>query len=114
MGYSESRTAERAVGTKKGRVLIMQSSAEVLGSEVVYRLYRAKQAGEYVYLIYAGYKRERVYCAAGKSRDMAESIFSAVVKGRVTPCTLPCIVSDLLPDAAEEEAAVFEMYYKAN
>ncbi len=114
MSYNESIRVGRTTESKKGRVLIMQSTAEVLGSEVIYRLYRSKQAGEYVYQIYAGYKRERVYCTAGKNRDMAEKIFLAVVKGRVTPCTLPCIVADLLPDAAEEEAAALVAFCKAN
>lgn len=115
MSYNDSsRIGTRATETKKGRVLIMQSTAEVLGSEVIYRLYRAKQAGEYVYQIYAGYKRERVYCGVGKDRDIAEIIFTAVAKGRVTPCTLPCIVADLMPDPAEEEAAAIVAFCKAN
>ena len=114
MSYIDSSTSKRAgtTGNKKGRVLIMQSATLVLGSEVNYRLYRTKRDGGIVYQIYTGYKRERVYCYVGSDLTAAENIFAAIVKGHVTPCTLTCIMEDLLPDPAENEAtAVYAMNY---
>lgn len=114
MSYIDSSTKKRAgtTGNKKGRVLIMQNTSLVLGSEVNYRLYRTRRDGGIVYQIYTGYKRERVYCYAGGDSTVAENIFAAIVKGHVTPCTLSCIVEDLLPDPAENEAAaVYAMNY---
>ncbi len=91
---------------KKGRILIAENKASVLGADVNYRLYQMRRRGDLTYQLYAGYGRERVYCCAGGDRSIAESIFAAVVKGSVTPCTLACIVEDLLPDPADAESAL--------
>lgn len=108
MSYNASRTARqtRTSETKKGRELIMQSAARVLDYEVGYRLYQIKRGGKSLYQIYSGYRRDRVYCSAGGNRQTAENIFAAVVKGKVTPCTLRCIVSDLLPEDESEMSEV--------
>ncbi len=105
MSYINSTTPKirGSAENKKGRMLIAENKASVLGADVNYRLYQMRRRGEVAYQIYAGYGRERVYCCAGGERNMAESIFAAVVKGSVTPCTLACIVEDLLPDPADAE-----------
>ncbi len=111
MSYIDSSTQKvRTTKTKSGRVLIMQSTSLVLGSEVSYRFYRTRRAGEIVYMIYAGYKRERVYCYAGGDRAAAESVYTAVVRGHVTPCTLPFIIEDMIPDPAAREAEAAQVF----
>jgi hypothetical protein len=112
MSYIVSSASAKAETTKqqKGRVLIMQSTSTVLGSEVIYRLYQTRRDGTAVYQVYAGYKREKVYCYAGRDRNQAENIFAIVARGCVTPCTLPFIMEDLLPDAAEEEADAAQIF----
>lgn len=107
MGYNASNTHTifRTSEAKKGKELIMQSTARVLDYDVGYRLYRLKRSGKIVYQIYAGYRRDRIYCSVGSDRVVAESIFAAIVKGKVTPCSLKYIIEDLLPDIVSEESA---------
>lgn len=107
MSYNDSRTLMRFRTTenKKGRELIKQDSSCVLEYEVTYRLYQLRKSGSLVYRIYAGYRRDRVYCFAGNNRSAAQEIFDTVVRGCVTPCTLQCIIDDLLPEYENAEQA---------
>lgn len=66
----------------------------ILGNEIRYRLYRLSCYEGISYVIQVRSSYENSVCIFGSEKDNAEKIFSKIVSGKVTPCTLADISED--------------------
>lgn len=79
-----------------GRRLVLHGTARVLGQKVRYRMYRVTLSGERMYLLRVSYDGEAAECLIGCDRQTAVHVFFSLLCGRVTPCSMPYIVKELV------------------
>lgn len=75
---------------------VLHGTARVLGQMVRYRMYRVKLNEERLYLLRVIYDGEAAECLIGCDRQKAVHVFFSLLRGRVTPCSMPYIVKELM------------------
>ncbi|MBQ9079942.1 MAG: hypothetical protein IJY27_02610 [Clostridia bacterium] len=82
----------------RGRRLLLEGSARVLAQKVRYKMYYVEADGEKMYQLCSVYGHDRAECFVSCDRATADKIFFSLLRGRVTPCSMVYIVSELVPD----------------
>ena len=73
---------------------VKEEAVCILGNEIRYRLFRLSCFEGISYVIQVRSNCENSVCIFGSEKDDAERIFSKIVSGKVTPCTLADISED--------------------
>ncbi len=81
-----------------GRKLLLNGSAKVLSDRVRYSLYCIAQHDRVLYQLCAIYGEETAECFLLCEREAAVEAFFAVLRGKVTPCSLVFIVKDMIEE----------------
>ncbi len=74
---------------------LCEDSQTVAGETVRYRLYEGRFALPQYYAEIVTYE-DRATAYLGEEREAAKELYTALVRGTVTPCTLQAIVEDFL------------------
>lgn len=88
-----------------GRRPLLDGSAKVLDGRARYRLFRVEKDGESFYQLCVSYGGEMAECFVRCEREAAARLFFSLLNGRVTPCSMVCIVRESVDEGEVEVLA---------
>ena len=91
-------TGEMKAAYAAEKSLLRKGYARIIESKAVYELYRVRCEGRIVYYLRCAYGKESVGCYVFCDRSEADRLFFALLRGRVTPCSMRYIVDELIED----------------
>lgn len=92
-------TGEMKTAYATERCLLRKGYARIIDQKAVYELYGVRHEGRVLYYLSCSYDRETVGCYVLCGKAEAERLFFALLRGRVTPCSMRYIVDELIEDS---------------
>ena len=80
------------------KCLLHKGYARIIDQKAVYELYGIRHEGRILYYLRCVYGKEAVGCYVFCGRAEADRLFFALLRGRVTPCSMRYIVDELVQD----------------
>lgn len=91
-------TGEMKAAYAADKSLLHKGYARIIDQKAVYELYGVRYEGRILYYLRCAYGKEAVGCYVFCNRAEAERLFFALLRGRVTPCSMRYIVDELIED----------------
>lgn len=91
-------TGEMKAANAAERRLLQRGYARIIDRKAAYELYEVRYEGRVLYYLSCAYDGEAVGCYVFCNRAEAERLFFALLRGRVTPCSMRYIVDELIED----------------